>query len=144
MQIFWGIVLVASSLLCWGGQTIVCFAPATGARLGLSETEADVEPTLWADVRGEALWDFLTLWTLVVAGVLLIIDRPAWTYFGLVGGSMYVYFAGRGIFTRVTMQRRGLRIGTPQGVKVVFTFLTVWGITGLVTIIAAIAALPMA
>jgi hypothetical protein len=144
MQIFWGIVLVASSLLCWGGQTIVCFAPATGARLGLSETEADVEPTLWADVRGEALWDFLTLWTLVVAGVLLIIDRPAWAYFGLVGGSMYVYFAGRGIFTRVTMQRRGLRIGTPQGVKVVFTFLTVWGITGLVTIMAAIAALPMA
>jgi hypothetical protein len=144
MQIFWGIVLVASSLLCWGGQTIVCFAPATGARLGLSETEADVEPTLWADVRGEAFWDFLTLWTLVVAGVLLIIDHPAWAYFGLVGGSMYVYFAGRGIFTRVTMQRRGLRIGTPQGVKVVFTFLTVWGITGLVTIMAAIAALPMA
>ena len=144
MQIFWGIVLVASSLLCWGGQTIVCFAPATGARLGLSETEADVEPTLWADVRGEALWDFLTLWTLVVAGVLLIIDHPAWAYFGLVGGSMYVYFAGRGIFTRVTMQRRGLRIGTPQNVKVVFTFLTVWGITGLVTIMAAIAALPMA
>jgi hypothetical protein len=78
MQIFWGTVLVASSLLCWGGQTIVCFAPTTGARLGLSEREADVEPTFWADVRSEALWDFLTLWTLVAAGALLIIDQPAW------------------------------------------------------------------
>lgn len=143
MPIFWGIVLVASSLLCWGGQTIVCFAPATGARLGLSERKADVEPTFWADVRGEALWDFLTLWTLPVAGALLIIDHPAWAYFGLVGGSMYVYFAGRGILTRVVMLRRGLRIGTPQSAKVVFAFLTIWGVMGLVTIIAAIAALPM-
>ena len=142
MQIFWGIVLVASSLLCWGGQTIVCFAPATGARLGLSETEADVEPTLWADVRGEALWDFLTLWTLLAAGVLLIIDHPAWAYLGLVGGGMYVYFAGRGILTRVVMLRRGLRIGTSKGVKVALAFLSIWGVTGLITIIAAIAALP--
>jgi len=141
MQIFWGIVLVASSLLCWGGQTIVCFAPATGAKLGLSETEADVEPTFWADVRGEALWDFLTLWTLVMAGVLLIIDHPAWAYFGLVGGSMYLYFAGRGILTRVVMLRRDLRIGAPKGVKVVFIFLTIWGVTGLATIVAAITAL---
>ena len=141
MQIFWGIVLVASSLLCWGGQTIVCFAPATGAKLGLSETEADVEPTFWADVRGEALWDFLTLWTLVMAGVLLIIDHPAWAYFGLVGGSMYLYFAGRGILTRVVMLRRGLRIGAPKGVKVVFLFLTIWGVTGLATIVAAVTAL---
>ncbi|MFA9471388.1 MAG: hypothetical protein ACERNK_12505 [Deltaproteobacteria bacterium] len=143
MQIFWGIALVASSLLCWGGQAVVCFAPTIGAKLGLSEKEADVEPAFWADVRGEALWDFLTLWTLLVAGVLLIIDHPAWVYFGLIGGSVYVYFAGRGIFTRVTMQRRGLRIGTPQGVKVVFTFLIIWGITGFATIIAAIAALRM-
>ena len=142
MQIFWGIVLVASSLLCWGGQTIVYFAPAIGARLGLSETEADVEPAFWADVRGEALWDFLTLWTLVMAGVLLIIDHPAWAYFGLVGGSMYLYFAGRGILTRVVMLRRGLRIGTAKGVKVALAFLSIWGVTGLITIIAAIAALP--
>ena len=123
MQIFLGIVVVALSLLCWGGQTLVCFAPATGAKLGLSEREADVEPTFWADVRGEALWDFLTLWTLLVAGVLLIIGHSAWPYFGLVGGGMYVYFAGRGIFTRVTMMRRGLRIGTPQGAKVALAFL---------------------
>jgi hypothetical protein len=142
MQIFWGIALVASSLLCWAGQTIVCFAPTTGARLGLSEMEADVEPTFWADVRGEALWDFLTLWTLLAAGVLLIIDHPAWAYLGLVGGGMYVYFAGRGILTRVVMLRRGLRIGTLKGVKVALAFLSIWGVTGLITIIAAIAALP--
>jgi len=142
-QVFFGIVVVVLSLLSWGGQTIVFFAPATGAKWGLSEKEADVEMTFWADIRGEALWDFLTLWTLVVAGVLLIIDQAAWRHFGLVGGGMYVYFAGRGIFARVSMMRRGLRIGTPQGAKVALAFLTIWGVTGLATIAAAIASLSV-
>jgi hypothetical protein len=142
MQILWGIVVVVLSLLCWGGQTIVWFAPATGVRLTLSEAEDDVEPTYWADIRGEALWDFFTLWTMVVSGVLLIIDSPMWAYFGLVGGGMYVYFAGRGVFTRVAMQRHELRIGNPQNVKLGYTLLTIWGVMGLITIIAAVIALP--
>ena len=109
--------MTALAALCWGGQAIVCFAPAAGVQLGLSEAEAEVEPAFWADVRGEALWDFFTLWTLVVAGALLITGSRAWAYFGLVGGGMYVYFAGRGILTRVAMLRRGLRIGTFKDVR---------------------------
>jgi len=140
MQIFSGIVIVGLSLLCWGGQAIVCFAPATGVKLGLTEAEAEVEPAFWADLRGEALWDFLTLWTSVVAGALLILDESAWSYFGLVGGGMYVYFAGRGIATRLAMRRRGLRIGTPRDVNIGLVFLTIWGVMGLATIIAAVPA----
>jgi len=133
--------MTALAVLCWGGQAIVCFAPAAGVKLGLSEAETEVEPAFWADVRGEALWDFFTLWTLVIAGALLITGSRAWAYFGLVGGGMYVYFAGRGILTRLAMLRRGLRIGTPQGVKVVMTFLVIWGLMGLVSIIAALVSL---
>ena len=108
MGILWGVVVVALSLLCWGGQAIAWFAPATAVRLTLMEAEDSVEPTYFADGRGEALWDMFTLWTMLVAGVLLIVDNPAWAYFGLVGGGMYVYFAGRGIFTRRAMQQPGL------------------------------------
>ncbi len=142
VQVFWGIVVTALSLLCWGGQAIVWLAPATGVRLSLSEAEADVEPTYWADIRGEAAWDFFTLWTLVVAGVLLIIDNPAWAFFGLVGGGMYVYFAGRGISTRATMQRRGFRVGSPASLKLGYTLLVIWGLMGLMVIAAAVVALP--
>jgi hypothetical protein len=142
VQIFWGIVVTALSLLCWGGQTIVWLAPATGVRLNLSEAEADVEPAYWADIRGEVAWDFFTLWTLVVAGVLLIIDNPAWAYFGLVGGGMYVYFAGRAISTRASMQRRGFRVGTPLNLTLGYTLLTIWGLMGLITIAAAVMAMP--
>ena len=142
MQIVWGIVVVVLSLLCWGGQTIAWLAPATAVRLTLMEAEGDVEPTYFADIRGEAPWDFLTLWTMLVAGVLLIIDNSAWAYFALVGGGMYVYFAGRGIFTRVAMQRRGFRVGNPLNLKLGYTLLAVWGVMAVITIAAAVVALP--
>jgi hypothetical protein len=141
MGILWGLVVIALSLLCWGGQAISWFAPATAVRLTLMEAEDSVEPTYFADVRGEALWDTLTLWTMLVAGVLLIVDNPAWAYFGLVGGGMYVYFAGRGIATRRAMQKGGYRVGAAQNVKIGNLFLSIWGVMGLITIAAAVVAL---
>jgi hypothetical protein len=144
VHVLCGVLMLALSLLCWAGQAIVLFAPATGVKLGLSEAEADVETAFWADVRGEALWDFLTLWTLVVAAVLLIVDHGSWAYFGLVGGGMYVYFAGRGISTRTAMRRRGLRVGGAQNVTTGLVFLAIWGAMGLATIVAATAALSRA
>jgi len=142
MGILWGLVVVALSLLCWGGQAISWFAPAKAVKLTLMEAEDTVEPTYFADVRGEALWDTLTLWTMLVAGVLLILGISAWAYFGLVGGGMYVYFAGRGIVTRRAMQQRGYRVGAAQNVKLGYLFLAVWGVMGCITIAAAVVALP--
>lgn len=137
MQLLFGIGMLALSLLAWLGQTIVLLFPATATRSGLCEAEDQVDPAFWADVRGEALWDAFTLWTLVVAAVLLIMDLGAWAYFGLAGGGMYVYFAGRGIATRVVMRKRGLRIGSASGVKTAFVFLALWLLTGVATIGAA-------
>jgi hypothetical protein len=141
MEVVWGLVVVVLALLAWGGQAVALFAPATAVKLTLSEAEDAVEPMYWADIRAEAMWDFFMLWTLVVAGVLLVLDHSAWPYFGLVGGGMYVYFAGRGVLSRVAMQRDGHRIGSPQNVKAAFVLLPIWGVAGLVTIIAAVGAL---
>ena len=141
MGILWGLVVVALSLPCWGGQVISWFAPATAVRLTLMEAEDTVEPTYFADVRGEALWDTLTLWTTLIAGVLLILDVSAWAYFGLVGGGMYVYFAGRGILARRAMQQRGYRVGAAQNVRLGYLFLSIWGVMALTTITAAVVAL---
>ena len=140
MALIWGLVLVALSLLCWGGQTLSWFAPATAERLTLTEPEDTVEPAFYADVRGEALWDTLTLWILLVAGILLIADSTAWPHFGVIGGAVYVYFAGRGILTRRAMEQRGLRIGTTSSVKAAYTMLSVWGVAGLITVLAAVIA----
>ncbi len=141
MNVVGGLVLIALSLLAWGGQTIVWLAPTAGERLGLAEAEDDVDATYWADIRGEAAWDAATLWTLLLAGVLLVVDHDGWAYFGLVGGGMYIYFAGRGIVTRREMLRRGRRIGSPESVRTGIVALVIWGVAGAVTVAAATSAL---
>jgi len=141
MDITWGIVVVILSGLAWGGQTIAWLAPGTAVKLGLMEAKEDVESAYWADIRGEAAWDCFTLWTMPLAGVLLIAAEPAWAYFGLVGGGVYLYFAGRGIFTRASMHRSGLRVGSPSSLRIAYSFLTAWGVMALITTIAAAVAL---
>lgn len=141
MDTFWAVALIVFGLLAWGGQTISWFAPRTAERLSLVEREDTVEPVYWADIRGEALWDLLTLWTLVAAGVLLLLDHRWWPYFGLLGGAVYLYFAGRGILSRLEMQRRGFRIGDPGTVRLGLIMLSVWGAVGAITVIASITSL---
>ncbi len=141
MATVWGVVVTVLSSLCWGGQLVSFFAPEVAARWGLTEDEGEVEPAFWADARGEALWDALTLWIMAVAGVLLIVGHDAWAYFGLAGGGAYGYFAGRGIVVRLAMRGRGLRIGSARTVRVGLVALAVWGAMATVTIAAAITAL---
>jgi hypothetical protein len=143
MNLIWGAILIIFTLiLCWLGQVISALWPTVATKVGLTEPETDVDPTFYADGRGEAFWDMAILWTLPVAGILLILNSPWWAYFGLVGGGMYLYFAGRGLIVRLVMQRRGIRIGRPETLKLFYAVLTLWGLIALVTIVMAVAALP--
>ena len=144
MNLIWGAILIVFTLiLCWLGQVINATSPTLAARLGLAEPEADVDPTFYMDGRGEAIWDAMILWTLPVAGILLILNSPFWAYFGLVGGGIYLYFAGRLVVVRLAMQRRGIRIGKPETVRLFNVVGILWGLIGVVTIIMAVAALPL-
>jgi len=143
MNLIWGMVLIIFTLLGWLGQVITVFSAKISAKLELSEPESDVDPAFFADVRGEAIWDTMTLWILPLAGLLLLLNSTWWAYFGLVGGGMYLYFAGRGIVVRLVMQRRGIRIGKPKTLKVIYLFLILWGMIAVVTIIMAVKALPL-
>jgi hypothetical protein len=144
MNIIWGVILILFTLLlCWLGQVINATSPALAAKLGLAEPESDVDPTYFLDGRGEAIWDVLILWTLPVAGILLLLDNPLWAYFGLAGGGMYLYFAGRGLVVRRVFQQHDIPIGKPETMKLYNAVLIVWGLIALVTIIMAIAALRL-
>jgi len=144
MHVIWGVVLTIISSLGWIGQMITAINPLLAARLGLTELESDVDPTFYADVRGEAFWDTAILWTLPAAGVLLLLDNPNWVYFGLIGGGMYLYFAGRGIVVRRTMQRNAIQIGSADTLKMGYIFLSIWGLTAIITIVMAIFAISNA
>ena len=143
MSITWGVVLTLLSLLGWVGQAITALSPRTGVKLGLAEPESKVDQAFAADIRAEAIWDIFVLWTLPVSGILLTLNHSWWAYFGLVGGGMYLYFAGRGILQRLFMQQRGIRIGTPTNVKLAYVFCSLWGVAAVVTIALAVLALPL-
>ena len=130
MDVFSGIALLVLGILAWAGQTWSFLAPSSAQALKLSESQESVEPVFWADIRGEAAWDALTLWTLPAAGLLLLMDQWQWAYFGLVGGAIYVYFGGRGIFTRVEMMRNGFRVGDASSVRLGLVMLAIWGVAG--------------
>jgi hypothetical protein len=143
MNIIWGAILTIFSLLGWMGQAITALSPKVAVKLGLTEPESDVDSTFYVDVRGESVWDTMILWTLPVAGMLLMLNNSLWAYFGLVGGGMYLYFAGRGILTRLAMQRRGICIGKLGILKAYYVFLSLWGLIAVVTIVMAVTALPL-
>lgn len=133
----WGALLIVVGGFAWLGQLISAVNPRLAARFDLAETESEVDPAFYADARGEAIWDSLSLWTLPVAGFLLILDSSAWPYFGLIGGAIFIYFAGRGIVARMSMRRKGISIGRQSTVSQALVALSVWGLLGVVTLVAA-------
>lgn len=139
MRIVWGLVVTVLALLAWGGQTLTWFDRPLAERLGLTERRDDVDPVYLADIDGEAAWDALSLWPMAVAGVLLAAGVSWWAYFGLAGGSVFVYFAGRGLTTRRRLERHGARIGGPSNVRGAWIALPAWGAIGASTIALAIA-----
>ena len=141
MEFVWGVVIFALGLLAWGGQAVTWIAPERATALSLAESEASVDAVYWADIRGEAPWDTFTLWALPLAGVLLIAGHEAWTWLGLFGGGIYLYFGGRGLLTRLEMRRRGHRIGEPANVRLNLAMCAVWAAAGSITAVAAAAAL---
>ena len=143
MNLIWGIILVSVTLKCWIGQIIIALSPKVAVKIRIIEPESDVGPTFFADMRGAAIWDALSLWTLPFAGILLILNNSLWAYFGLTGGGMYLYFAGRTIAAHLTMQRHGIHIGKSKKLKVKYMILTLWGLIAIVTIIIALMTLIM-
>ena len=53
MGVAWGLVVIALSLLAWGGQALSWAAPTMAEWLSLTEQKDHVEPVYHADIRGE-------------------------------------------------------------------------------------------
>jgi len=138
MNLIWGIILVSVTLKCWIGQIIIAFSPKIAVKIRIIENESDVNQTFFSEKRGEAIWDAISLWTLPFAGILLILNNTLWVYFSLIGGSIYLFFVGRGISSQLTMQRHGNHIGLTKKLKVKYLILILWGVIAIITIIMAL------
>jgi len=138
MNLIWGIILVSATLKIWIGQIIISFFPKVAEKINIIEPKSGVDKTYYLDMRGSAIWDSISLWTLPLAGILLILNNNLWTYFGLIGGSMYLYFVGRAIASNLKLHRNEINIGRSNKLKVKYMILSIWGIIALVTIFMAV------
>lgn len=141
MYFVWGIFITLLGLIGWGGQLITVLSPKLAAKIGVAEPESEVDPVFAVDFKAEATWDSLIQWNLLITGILLIINNPIWVYFGVFGGSTHIYISGRNILQRYFMSKRNIKIGTPANIKLAYIFCSLWGISGLVTLILALAKL---
>ena len=94
MRVVVGILCLAAWLL-YLGQIITVANFGLAQRLGLQETSDHADPLfshveLWA-----ARWDLWWLWTLPVAGILMLIDHSWWPYAAMIGGGAFVDAGGR-------------------------------------------------
>lgn len=49
-----------------------------------------------------------------------------------------MYFAGRGVLSRLSCQRRSIAIGSKKSVSTSMAFLAIWGLSGIAAIVLAL------
>ena len=139
-----GVVVVILGLICWVGQTLVVFSPATAIRLGLSEPEHEVDPAMYLFERmSQGVMDVLLTWILPFAALLMILEQSSWPLFALVGGGVYLYFPGVFMITRIVMKQRGKSVGRPSSVTLAHALGTLWTLSAITMILLAVSELSV-
>lgn len=134
MRFFVGILCSAGWLL-YVGQIISVVDFGLAQRLGLQEAQEHTDPLsshleLWT-----ARWDLLWLWTLPLAGVLMLLDHFLWPYAALVAGGTFVDAGGREAAKVLGLKNQGVRIGSPGQYRVAmsaYVYLTTSGVLAIV------------
>ena len=132
------VLVIILGLITWIGQTISFFAPTLAEKLGVSERKSEIDDSLYiVESKAMGLMDFLTTWTMPLAGVLLLLENTLWPYFGLVGASIYLYYSGVIIFSRIYLKSYGKKIGSIASVKTAYIY-------GMVSIVVSLIMIAMA
>ncbi len=135
---------IVLGLICWVGQTLAVFDNDLAARLGVSETEAEMDKVMLTFERmSQGIMDVLLAWTLPIAGLLMLLDNRWWPVFALVGGGVYLYFPGVFMISRIVLKRDGVRTGSRSSERTAFTLGTLWTLLAIVMILRGIQELDL-
>ncbi len=134
-----GVIVLVLGLICWVGQTMAVFFLPTAVRLGLFEPEHEVDPSMYLFERmSQGIMDVLLTWILPLSAVLMMLGRPSWPLFALVGGGVYLYFPGVFMITRVVLKRNGKSVGRRSSVTSANIFGTLWALSAITMIVLAV------
>jgi hypothetical protein len=117
MRLVLGAVAVVFGAFGWIGQGISAISFPLAQRLGLQEKD-DVADSLFLDAeRNAARWDSLVLWSLPLAGILMLIDNDWWPYVALIAGGVHVDAGGREAAKYLALRKNGVRVGSAKDVR---------------------------
>lgn len=131
------IVCILFGALGWIGQLISGLNYELAQRLGLQEKSEGTDPLFRTAERNAARWDGLVLWTLILAGVLMLLDSRWWPPVALVAGGIYLDAAGREVAKVWSLKSQGIRVGTPAALLVQKVFFTAMAAVALWTLTLA-------
>jgi hypothetical protein len=138
MLIATGIIALVLGLTGFIGQAISSVNFPLAQRLGLQEKDDETEPLFRRLELNTAQWDLFVLWTLPLAGILMLVDHAWWPYVALIAGGVSVDTAGREAAKWRGLRAGGIRIGGEKDAKVFHGFMWATAAVGLWVIVFAL------
>ncbi len=122
MRTMLGVVCIMFGGFGWVGQLISGINYPLAQRLGLQEKSQGTDALFRSAEINAARWDSFVLWTLMVAGILMLADNHWWPYVSLVAGGIYLDGAGREAAKYIGLRRAGVRIGDSRDLRIAAVF----------------------
>ena len=124
-------------LLLWAiyaGQLVSVTDLTRAQRWGLQEQPGNVDPLFTRLEVWTARWDLATLWTLPVAGVLMVADHSWWPYVAMIGGAVFVDTGGREAAKVLALRESGVRWGSASERRLIGITYAAFAIIGLLAV----------
>ena len=131
MQKILGLVCVLFGAIGWIGQTISAINFPLAQKLGFQEKSEDTDPLYRIAELNAARWDAVVLWSIIAAGILLLIDHTWWPYVSLVASAVYLDTAGREAAKYLSFLKGGIKTGTAKEKRTAFCFFGIMAIISL-------------
>ena len=125
-----GIVWVVFGLMVVIAQLVSTMDFGLAQRLGLQEKDANTEPLYRGLELTTARWDLVVLWTLPVAGALMLADHEWWPRLALVAGGVCVDTAGREVAKVLGLRNHGVKTGSVAEARFLFLFFFIMSLIG--------------
>ena len=136
------VVALIAGLIAWLGQSLSFLAPTTAVRLGVLESEDELDPTLYIiEAQAMGLSDMLLGWMLPASAVLALLRHPMWPYLALLGSGVFIYFSALIILSRIYLKRNGRKVGSASSERAAYVFGGIWISSSVAMTILAIATL---
>jgi hypothetical protein len=138
-------VQIALSLICilfgslgWAGQVVSAIHYPLAQRLGLQEKSEGTDALYRIAELNTARWDVFVVWTLPLAGILMLLDHHWWPYAALIAGGIHLDAAGREAAKLVSLSKAGVRVGSTKDLWIAAIFFSAMGAISLVVIAYAL------